>query len=68
VQGTVVFFSGPKGYGFIRPTSGEKDVFVHFTAIMMDGYKELKQDDEVEFEVTDGPKGKQAANVRRLED
>jgi CspA family cold shock protein len=67
VTGTVAWFNGAKGYGFIR-WQGGRDVFVHFTAIQMDGYKDLKENDEVEFEVTDGPKGKQAANVRRLED
>jgi CspA family cold shock protein len=62
-EGVVKWFSNEKGYGFIaRPD--EEDVFVHFSAIEMDGYKALVEGQKVEFEVTDGPKGKQAANVR----
>ena len=60
--GTVKWFSNEKGYGFISQ-SDDEDVFVHYTAIMTDGYKSLNEGDPVEFEVTDGPKGKQAANV-----
>ncbi|MBI4396384.1 MAG: cold-shock protein, partial [Elusimicrobia bacterium] len=52
-----------KGYGFITPESGE-DVFVHFSSIQMDGYKTLEEGQNVEFEVTKGPKGFQASNVR----
>jgi len=62
-QGTVKWFSNDKGYGFIQQPDGE-DVFVHFSAITMDGYKSLEEGQAVEFEVTDGPKGKQASNVR----
>jgi CspA family cold shock protein len=62
-QGTVKWFSNEKGYGFISQPEGE-DVFVHFSAIETDGYKSLQEGQAVEFEVTDGPKGKQAANVR----
>ena len=62
-QGTVKWFSNEKGYGFISQNEGE-DVFVHFSAIEMDGYKSLEEGMPVEFEVTEGPKGKQAANVR----
>jgi len=62
-QGTVKWFSNEKGYGFIAQADGD-DVFVHFSAIEGDGYKTLQEGQEVEFEVTDGPKGKQAANVR----
>jgi CspA family cold shock protein len=62
-QGTVKWFSNEKGYGFISQTEGE-DVFVHFSAIEMDGYKSLEEGQPVEFEVTEGPKGKQASNVR----
>lgn len=62
-QGTVKWFSNEKGYGFISQSDGE-DVFVHFSAIMTDGYKSLEEGQAVEFEVTEGPKGKQAANVR----
>jgi CspA family cold shock protein len=64
-QGTVKWFSNEKGYGFISQPEGE-DVFVHFSAIETDGYKSLQEGQAVEFEVTDGPKGKQAANVRLL--
>ena len=64
-QGTVKWFSNEKGYGFISQQDGE-DVFVHFSAIEGDGYKSLAEGQEVEFEVTDGPKGKQAASVRAL--
>jgi CspA family cold shock protein len=62
-QGTVKWFSNEKGYGFIQQEDGE-DVFVHFSAITMDGYKSLEEGQAVEFEVTQGPKGKQASNVR----
>jgi cold shock protein len=62
-QGTVKWFSNEKGYGFISQSDGE-DVFVHFSAIEQEGYKSLQEGQAVEFEVTDGPKGKQASNVR----
>ena len=62
-QGTVKWFSNEKGYGFIARTDGE-DVFVHYTAIGGDGYKTLNEGQEVEFEIVEGPKGEQAANVR----
>jgi cold shock protein len=61
--GTVKWFSAPKGYGFIGRDNGEDDVFVHFSAIQMEGYKRLKEGQEVEFSIEDGPKGLQAANV-----
>jgi cold shock protein len=64
-QGTVKWFSNEKGYGFISRTDGE-DVFVHFTAISGDGYRTLAEGQSVEFDIVDGPKGKQAANVRAL--
>jgi cold shock protein len=64
-EGTVKWFSNEKGYGFISQNEGE-DVFVHFSAIETDGYKSLQEGQAVEFEVTDGPKGKQAANVRLI--
>ena len=63
-QGTVKWFSNEKGYGFIEREGGE-DVFVHFSAITMDGYKSLTEGQRVEFEVVQGPKGAQAANVSR---
>jgi CspA family cold shock protein len=61
--GTVKWFSNEKGYGFIEREGGE-DVFVHFTAIAMEGYKTLTEGQRVEFEITQGDKGLQAANVR----
>ncbi len=62
--GTVKWFNEAKGFGFISQASGE-DVFVHFSAITMDGFKTLAEGEAVEFDVTQGPKGLQAANVRR---
>lgn len=64
--GTVKWFNATKGYGFIGREDGA-DVFVHFSAITMDGYRSLKQDQKVEFEIEQGPKGLQAANVTPLE-
>lgn len=64
-QGTVKWFSNEKGYGFISREGGE-DVFVHFSAIEGEGYKTLNEGQGVEFEIVDGPKGKQAANVHPL--
>jgi CspA family cold shock protein len=64
-QGTVKWFSNEKGFGFIS-REGQDDVFVHFSAIMGEGYKSLTEGQSVEFDVVDGPKGKQAANVRPL--
>ena len=64
--GTVKWFNAEKGYGFIAPESGE-DVFVHFSAIQSAGYRSLDEGKAVEFDVTSGPKGPQAANVRLVE-
>jgi CspA family cold shock protein len=64
-QGTVKWFNASKGFGFIQRQSGEDD-FVHFSAIQGDGYKSLNEGQAVEFEVTRGPKGLQAANVSGL--
>ena len=61
-QGTVKWFNADKGFGFIQRQSGE-DIFVHFSAIQAEGYKSLNEGQAVEFEVTSGPKGLQAANV-----
>ena len=64
-QGTVKWFNASKGFGFIQRQSGE-DVFVHFSAIQRSGYRSLDEGQAVEFEVTSGPKGLQAANVTAL--
>jgi cold shock protein len=65
VQGSVKWFNDAKGYGFISQENGE-DVFVHFSAVQAQGFKSLAEGDKVEFEVTKGPKGLQAANVRKV--
>ena len=62
-KGTVKWFSSQKGYGFITPENGAKDVFVHFSAMAGDGYKTLNEGDQVEFEIMQGPKGDQATKV-----
>ena len=62
-KGTVKWFNGEKGFGFITPESGP-DVFVHFSAIAGDGYRNLNENDTVEFDLASGPKGPQAQNVR----
>ena len=64
-QGVVKWFNGAKGYGFIQRSTGE-DVFVHYSVIQENGYKSLNEGESVEFEVTTGPKGLQAANVSRI--
>ncbi len=65
--GTVKWFNDKKGYGFITPEDGEKDCFVHFSAIQSDGFKSLKEGQRVEFEIVDGDKGPAAQNVMILE-
>ncbi len=65
-QGTVKWFNDDKGFGFIAQDEGGPDVFVHHTAIAGQGYKSLKDDQRVEFDVTQGPKGPQAENVRGI--
>lgn len=62
--GTVKWFSNAKGYGFIAPEDGGEDIFAHFSAITMDGYKTLKKGQAVEFECSDGPKGKHAVDIK----
>ena len=64
-QGTVKWFNGGKGYGFIERESGD-DVFVHFSAIRGDGFRNLNEGDKVEFAIESSPRGPQAANVVRL--
>ena len=63
--GTVKWFNDAKGFGFIQQENGP-DVFVHFSAIQADGFKSLSENDKVEFEITQGPKGPQAANVTKV--
>ena len=62
--GTVKWFNDSKGYGFITPDDGGEDLFAHFSAINMSGFKTLKEGQKVSFEVTQGPKGKQASNIQ----
>ena len=61
--GSVKWFNNAKGYGFISPDGGGTDVFAHFSAINMDGYKTLKQGQKVEFDLVDGPRGLQATKI-----
>ena len=65
VQGTVKWFNGQKGYGFITKDDGQ-DVFVHYSAIQGQGFRSLEEGQRVEFEITQGPKGLQAANVSKV--
>ena len=63
ISGTVAWFNAQKGFGFLKPDDGSADVFVHFSAINMDGYKALQGGDNVTFDVVAGQKGPQAENV-----
>jgi CspA family cold shock protein len=63
--GTVKWFNDAKGYGFITPEDGSKDVFVHHQAIQAEGFRSLQEGDRVQYDVTEGPKGPQAANVKK---
>ncbi len=65
-NGTVKWFNTTKGYGFISPVDGEEDLFAHFSAIKMDGFRTLKEGQQVQFEVQMGQRGRQAANIRLL--
>ncbi len=62
--GTVKWFSNSKGYGFISPSEGGEDIFAHFSVITMEGYKTLKKGQFVEYEVTAGPKGQHATEIK----
>ena len=63
--GTIKWFNDSKGFGFVTPDDGGGDLFAHFSAIVEAGYKSLKEGQRVSFEVTDGPKGKQASNIQK---
>ena len=65
VSGTVKWFNDAKGFGFITPENGEKDCFVHHTAIESDGFRSLAEGERVEFEIVQGQKGPQAADVTK---
>lgn len=64
--GTVKWFNNAKGYGFVTPEDTEQDVFIHFSAIEMDGYKTLKEGQRVQFEINEGPKGLHAASLQAV--
>ncbi len=66
IRGTVKWFSAEKGYGFITPENGSSDIFVHYSAIQGAGYRALDEGTKVEFEVVEGPKGKQASTVLKV--
>ena len=63
-SGTVKWFNDAKGFGFVQPDGGGPDAFAHFSAIQMEGFKTLKEGARVDFELTDGPKGLMAVNIR----
>jgi CspA family cold shock protein len=65
-RGKVKWFNDAKGYGFIAPDDGSKDIFVHHTSIQSEGFRSLQENDPVEYEVGAGPKGPQAENVRKV--
>jgi cold shock protein len=66
LQGTVKWFNDAKGFGFIEPEGGGDDVFAHFSAVQMEGFRTLKQGSRVSYEVVQGPKGNLAQNIRPL--
>ena len=65
-KGTVKWFNDSKGFGFIAPASGSKDVFVHQSAIVANGFRSLSEGDQVEFSIEQGPKGPSAVNVQKI--
>jgi CspA family cold shock protein len=65
--GTVKWFNDAKGFGFVTPEDGGKDLFAHFSAIQGQGFKTLREGQRVQFDVTSGPKGEQASNIRPLD-
>ena len=66
IKGNVKWFNESKGFGFITPEDGSKDVFVHFSAIAEEGYKSLEEGQKVEFDIVEGDRGEQAANVVKM--
>ena len=65
--GTVKWFNDSKGFGFITPDDGSKDLFVHFSAIQSNGFKTLEENQKVSYDVTSGPKGDQATNIQSMD-
>lgn len=65
--GTVKWFNASKGFGFVTPDEGGEDLFAHFSAINMNGFKSLKEGQRISFDITDGAKGKQASNIQDAE-
>lgn len=66
ITGKVKWFNDAKGFGFLTPDDGSADLFAHFSAINMNGFKSLKEGQKVSFDVTQGPKGKQASNIQAI--
>ena len=66
-EGTVKWFNDSKGFGFITPDDGGKDLFVHFSAIQSNGFKTLEENQKVSYDVTSGPKGDQATNIQSID-
>lgn len=66
--GVVKWFNNTKGFGFVSPDNGGEDIFAHFSAITMEGYKSLNEGQKVDFDISDGPKGQFAANIRLREE